>query len=639
MSEREFSNKDVIKMLIIEGLEKAYGDQILFQKIDCTITEKDRIGLIGINGTGKSTLLKIIAGYETSDNGIIKHPKNFTIQYLAQNPELDPELTVIEQIYFGDSSMMRTLRQYEQALFRLNEDPNNKTFQEDLLKMQQQMDKHEAWDANTKAKSILSRLGITNINVPIYSLSGGQKKRIAIARALIQPTDLLILDEPTNHLDNDSISWLENYLSSYNGALLIVTHDRYFLNRVTNRIFELDNGKLYTYEGNYEYFLDKKAQREEQEKIDAQKHKDTLRRELAWLRRGARARTTKQKARKERIEELQKQTFTTKKEDVDFQVGSLRLGKQVIEINDIEKSFKGKQIIHPFRLLIQRDDRIGIIGPNGSGKSTLLNILAQRIRPDHGEIIIGKTVKVGYYTQGEDELDDSQRIIDYIKETAHVIYTKNKEPITAEQMLERFLFPRSKQWTYIRRLSGGEKRRLYLLKVLMTEPNVLLLDEPTNDLDVQTLSVLEDYLQQFPGVVITVSHDRYFLDRVVDTLLVFKGNGMIERFFGNYSEYLEAFDNQIKETNPNSKPTIENNKPKKKKLSYKEQKEWEIIEDEIMHLEDQLDQIQAEIVQAGSDYEKVQELYEKQRVTEKMLEKKMNRWEELATLVEELGNG
>lgn len=625
-------------MLIIENLQKAYGDKMLFQEINCTITSDDRIGLIGINGTGKSTFLKAIAGYDTADKGLITHPKGYSIEYLAQTPKLDTSLTVIEQIYYGETTSMRVMRQYEQALALLETDPMHSGRQKHVLEMQHEMDAHEAWEANTKAKTILTRLGISDVNQSIQALSGGQKKRVALAKALIQPADLLILDEPTNHLDNDTIAWLEKYLASYKGALLLVTHDRYFLNRVTNKIFELANGTLYTYEGNYELFLEKKAEREEHERSEKQKHQNLLKKELSWLKQGVKARSTKQKARIDRIENMQQKKFHTKDESVAFQVGTKRLGKQVIELIEVEKAYQNKKLVSAFNYLIERGERLGIIGKNGSGKSTLLNLIAQRQEPDAGEIRIGETVQIGYYTQEEEEIDGDLRVIDYIKEVAQVIRTTDNNEVTAEQMLERFLFPRPKQWTYIRRLSGGEKKRLYLLKVLMTEPNVLLLDEPTNDLDVQTLSVLEEYLTQFPGVVIAVSHDRYFLDRVVDTLLVFTEDGQIQHFYGNYSAYLVV--QEEKESNRQSvkiETKHTHKEKKKKKLSYHEQKEWASIEEEIMALENKIEQYHGEIQTAGSDFEKVQELYEMQRKLEEELDRKMLRWEELSLIVENLG--
>lgn len=622
-------------MLTVENLHKSYGEKILFKSINCTISSHDRIGLIGVNGTGKSSFLRTIAGVDSPEKGSISYPKDYQIEYLAQEPNLDLSLTVIEQIYYGDSIVMKTMRDYEHALINLQSDSNDEKLQSDLLKMQEKMDEHEAWEANTIAKMILTKLGVTDFDKQVTELSGGQKKRVALAKALIQPANLLILDEPTNHLDNETVEWLETHLRTYKGALLLVTHDRYFLNRVTNHIFELDKGNFYVYEGNYEAFLERKAEREALEQSDQQKHQNTLRRELAWLKRGARARSTKQRARVERVTDLQEKRFDDTNKDVDFKVGSTRLGKQVIEIKDIGKTFEGKQIFNNFSRLIKPGDRIGVIGPNGSGKTTLLNIMAERISPDHGDIVIGETVKVGYYTQGDAELDGTMRIIDYIKEIAQVIHTKDGDVITAEQMLEHFLFTRAEQWSYIRSLSGGEKRRLYLLRVLMTEPNVLFLDEPTNDLDIQTLSVLEEYLHEFPGVVITVSHDRYFLDRVVDQLLVFSGEGKIDPFYGNYSEYLEKLSKEHQQIEKAPK-IVETRSLKKKKLSYHEQKEWNEIENEIMVLEEKLEELKADIAGAGSDFEKVQMSFEEQQKVESELEVKMERWEELSLVLEEI---
>ncbi|RKQ31357.1 ABC-F family ATP-binding cassette domain-containing protein [Oceanobacillus halophilus] len=626
-------------MLKVENLYKSYGEKILFRDITCTITENERIGVIGVNGTGKSSFLKVIAGVDSAEKGTIHHPRDYHIEYLAQEPTLDPDLTVIEQIYYGEAAIMKLMRNYEAALLQLQIDTNNQAHQDNLMKWQQKMDEEDAWDANTTAKTVLTKLGITEFNKRISELSGGQKKRVAIAKALIQPADLLILDEPTNHLDNETVEWLEKYLQTYKGSLLLVTHDRYFLDRVTTKIFELDKGNMYIYDGNYQLFLEKKAEREELEASSELKHQNTLRRELAWLKRGAKARSTKQKARIERIHDMKEKTFDTKKENLEFQVGSTRLGKKVIELNDITKEFAGNLLIDSFSHLVVPGDRIGIVGPNGSGKSTLLNIMAERLMPDKGELDIGETVKVGYYTQGDEELDDSLRIIDYIKEVAEVIHTKDGQVITAEQMLERFLFSRADQYTYIRKLSGGERRRLYLLKILMTEPNVLFLDEPTNDLDTQTLSVLEEYLDQFPGVVITVSHDRYFLDRVVDHLLVFKGQGNIDHFYGNYSEFLEKKESE-KSIQASTEKAKEKPKPKKqkKKLSYNDQKEWEQIEDQIMELEAKIEEYQANIAEAGSDAEKVQDLFKEQQKVETELEEKMERWEELSLLIEEIEN-
>lgn len=622
-------------MLTIENLSRSYGDKVLFHSINSTITEQDRIGLIGVNGTGKSTLLRTIAGIEAPDQGTIEHPRDYRIEYLEQEPELDPNLTVIEQIYYGEAMVMQVMRQYEKALQQLELAPENEKFQLQLLDAQQQMDKHEAWDTSTIAKTILTKFGITDFRKNVSQLSGGQRKRVALAKSLIQPADLLILDEPTNHLDNTTIEWLEQHLATYNGALLLVTHDRYFLNRVTNRIFELDQGNLYIYDGNYELFLEKKAEREALEARSEQKHHNTLRRELAWLQRGARARSTKQKARIERIDELKEQTFHPKNEQLDFKVGSTRLGTQVIELENVSKQFEDQPVIQDMNFLFKRGDKVGIIGPNATGKSTLLNIIAGKLAPDQGKVHQGQTVKIGYYRQGDEELDGNMRIIDYIKEVAQVIHTVDGDEITAEQMLERFLFSRSAQWGYIRRLSGGEKRRLYLLRVLMREPNVLLLDEPTNDLDTQTLSILEEYLNEFPGVVITVSHDRYFLDRVVDQLIVFSTSGKISFYYGSYSEYSDEMNEKEQIKIEKKQVAAQSIKKQKKKLSYLEQQEWNVIEDEIMELEQKTENLQAEIDAAGSNLDEVQRLFAEQQSIEKQVEEKMERWEELSLLVEE----
>ncbi|MGR3205590.1 ABC-F family ATP-binding cassette domain-containing protein [Bacillus glycinifermentans] len=626
-----------MSILKAEGLYKTYGDKTLFDHISFHIEENERIGLIGPNGTGKSTLLKVIAGDESTEKGEITRAGSLHTEYLHQDPDLDGSQTVLEHIYSGDSVMMRTMRAYEKALQELNASPEDPKKQEDLLAAQGKMDEHGAWDANTAAKTILTKLGVTDVTKEVRALSGGQKKRVAIAKTLIQPADLLILDEPTNHLDNETIEWLEGYLSGYSGSVVLVTHDRYFLNRVTNRIYELDRGSLYTYKGNYEVFLEKRAEREALAEQNETKRQNLLRRELAWLRRGAKARSTKQKARIQRVEELKEQEAPEAASSLDFAIGSHRLGKQVIEAEGVEISRGGRKLVTSFQELIVPGDRVGIIGPNGIGKTTLLNALAGRIKPEAGSITIGQTVRIGYYTQDHNEMDDSLQVIEYIKETAEVVKTADGEVITAEQMLERFLFPRRVQRTYIRKLSGGEKRRLYLLKVLMEEPNVLFLDEPTNDLDTETLGVLEDYLDQFPGVVITVSHDRYFLDRVVDRLLVFEGNGIISRFQGSYSDYMDKQKEQSRQ-----KPAAEESAPakpekkKRKKLSYKDQLEWEGIEDKIALLEEKHKQLEEEIAAAGSDFAKIQTLMEDQKKTAEELEAAMERWTELSLMIEEL---
>lgn len=625
-------------MLIVDDIRKTYGDKVLFDQISCTIAPKERIGLIGVNGTGKSTLLKIIAGVEQAEQGEIRHAKTYSIAYLAQDPALEEE-TVFDHIYFGDTTRMVTLRAYEHARLRLEADPMNERAQNELLQAQQTMDEHEAWDAWTEAETILSKLGIEYVDERIDSLSGGKRKRVALAKALIQPADLLILDEPTNHLDNATIEWLEQYLSSYEGALLLVTHDRYFLNRVTNKMFELDRGQLYTYEGNYELFLEKKSEREQLERAEEQKHANLLRRELAWLQRGPRARSTKQKAHIARVEKLREKTFHSSEETVSVHVGSTRLGNDVFECVDVDFSRGDQKIISSFNHLFIPSDRVGIIGPNGIGKTTLLDLIAGRMKPSDGVIHQGETVKIGYYRQGEEELDGSVKVIDYIKETAQVIRTKDGDVITAEQMLEHFMFRRSEQWNYIRRLSGGEKRRLYLLKVLMTEPNVLLLDEPTNDLDIQTLTVLEEYIEHFPGVVITVSHDRYFLDRIAEKLLVFKGDGEIDLVYGNYTDFLDREKEIVEQIDTKKKQQPRRRQTNKVRLSYNEQREWETIEEEITTLEEQIEAVQTELAEASSDAERVQQLFNEQEQLEQTLEGKMDRWEQLSLIVEQSERG
>ncbi len=634
-----------MSILNVENITKTYGDKILFDHISFTINEKDRIGLIGVNGTGKSSLLKVIAGLDSADEGKIEHAKQFRMEYLPQNPTFEEDITVLDHIYHGDSDIMKAMRLYEQTLADLEADPMNEKIQQKLFKSQQTMDELQAWDANATAKTVLTRLGITAFREKISSLSGGQKKRVAIAKALIQPADILIMDEPTNHLDNETIEWLETFLTQYNGALILVTHDRYFLNRVTTKIFELDQGQLYSYDGNYELFLEKKAEREELAISNEQKRQNTLRRELAWLRRGAKARTTKQKARIQRVEELKSKKGPQANGQVDIAIASTRLGKKVMELDSITKGYNGQNLIKDFSYLVTPGDRLGIIGPNGSGKTTLLHMLAGKIKPDAGTIDIGETVKIGYYTQENVEMDENLRVVEYIKKDAEVIKTADGDFITAEQMLERFLFLRSEQWTYIRRLSGGERRRLYLLSVLMSEPNVLFLDEPTNDLDIQTLSILEDYLDLFPGVVITVSHDRYFLDRVVDQLISFE-DGEINTFYGSYSEYMDIRakekEQEAKEKRVREKQALEKHKEqtktKPKKLSYREQQEWDTIEDRISNLEEKLVGIQSEIETTGSDAEKAQQLFDEQQQVEAELEKAMERWEELSLLVEEINS-
>jgi len=627
----------MMKMLTLENIGKSYGDTLLFSRLHTIVRPNDRIGLIGVNGAGKSTLLKIIAGVETADTGELIHSKDFTVSYLPQDEQIEEDISVIDYIFKSDLPLMNLLREYEKCTDNLANNPLNEKLQKELLRIQERMEEDKAWDAQTRVQTILSKLGITYYNKNAKTLSGGQKKRVLLAKALVEQADLLILDEPTNHLDHEIILWLEQYLANYKGSLLLVTHDRYFLNRVTNGIYELFNGNLYTYAGNYESFVEQKMIREEEERGAEQRHKNRLRNEMEWLKRGPRARSTKQRARIERIQKMQQRKFNSKQEQVDIQVGSTRLGSKVIELEGVTKGFDDQKLWEEFSFIVTPDSRIGIVGPNGSGKTTLLDVIAERLMPDQGKVISGETVKIGYYKQGEEDLNPEMRIIDYIKEVSEVIRTVDGRDITAEQMLERFLFSRYKQWGYIKSLSGGERRRLYLLKILMTEPNVLLLDEPTNDLDIETLHILEEYIEQFPGVVITVSHDRYFLDRIVDVLFVFNGNGEIEIVYGNFTRYMEKLDQEVQELRRQKRNVKKESPPqKRKKLSYMEQREWESIEDEIESLENEIEKFNAAIILAGDDIEKVQKLYEEQQKMEEELEVKLKRWEELSLLVESL---
>lgn len=628
----------IMKMITIENVTKTYGEKQLFQHINFTIAEKERVGLIGVNGTGKSSLLKIVAGLDAPDSGETIAQRDYKIAYSAQNPSLDEGLTVIDQVFMGDAPVFRVVKEYERALLELEKQPQDSAVQEQLFEWQKKMDLMDGWDVGTNAKSILTKLGITDFHKKISELSGGQKKRVSLAQVLIQEADLLILDEPTNHLDYESVKWLEDYLSRLSGALLLVTHDRYFLDRVTNRMFELDGGKLFTYKGNYAAFLEAKAIREENEAATLDKQRNLFRRELEWIRRGAKARTTKQKARIDRFENLEQQVSSVStSEKLDISLAGSRLGKQVFELKDAKKSYGSQVILKDFNLLVKPGDRIGIVGKNGTGKSTLLNTLAGRLPLDEGEFIMGQTVRIAYYTQENEEMDGNKRMIEYLKEAAEVVSTSDGKMLSAAQMLERFLFPPYSHGTPIRKLSGGEKRRLFLLKILIQEPNVLLLDEPTNDLDTGTLTVLEDYLEDFPGVVITVSHDRYFLDKVAGQLLILQGDGKIDSFYGNYSELLESqlHKAEVKQS-VQAEKTREHDKPKKKRMSYKEKIEWETIDDDIAKVEGRLKEIEGEMSKTGSDFEKAQQLMDEENRLNEELEELIERWSYLSELAESL---
>ena len=626
-----------MKILTAENVTKEMAEKTLWSQISFSITEGDRIGIIGVNGCGKSTLMKLIAGFEDCDQGSIEHPKDYSISYLAQDPEYSENVTVMDYLFASETPLFSLIREYEQALQQLQEQPENELLQDKVMKLQQRMDDENGWDRNAEAKVILNKLNLPDTNAMLGHLSGGQKKRAALAKALIEQSDLLILDEPTNHLDASSIKWLEEYIVKYPYAVLFVTHDRYFLDNISTKIWELDQGSLYEYQGNYENFIEGKAIREENEATTMSKMQSLFKNELAWMRKGAKARTTKQKARIQRFEQLEGEVGKgASKENVEMDLAGSRLGRKVIECKNISKDYGDKIILRDFSRLFKRGDRIGIIGDNGTGKSTLLRILAARESVDSGEVDQGTTVKIGFYTQENEDMNEKLRMIEYIREEAEAIQLKDGSYISASQMLEKFLFPMHTHGTPIYKLSGGERRRLYLLRILMSSPNVLLLDEPTNDLDTQTLTVLEDFLESFSGVVITVSHDRYFLDKVATELLNFKGNGVVESYFGAYSDFLE-----VREQEKAPKPAVEKivappkEKEKKRRLSYNEKREWETIESDIEQVEERLKQINEELEKIGSDFTKGQALMEEQTAMNEKLEHLMERWEYLSEIVAE----
>lgn len=639
-----------MNIMTVEHLSKSYGEKTLFSDASFGMDDRDKIGLIGVNGTGKSTFLRIIAGLDTPDGGQIAIGNNVRVQYLAQNPPYEPSNTVLQQVFAGDDPDLATMREYIETMTLLENNPGNAELEGKLVRIGQEIDAAGTWHLESEAKTVLTKLGITKFDALMDSLSGGQRKRVALAAALITPSELLILDEPTNHIDTDSVSWLEQYLQKRRGALLMVTHDRYFLERVASVMLELDGGQLFRYEANYSRFLELKAEREEREASAEQKRKNLLRTELAWIRRGAKARTTKQKARIDRFEKLKESSGGSSNGSLDISVASTRLGRKIIEINDLTKSLDGRQLIKELTYIAVPQDRVGIVGPNGSGKSTLLNLIAGKLQPDSGEVQLGTTVKLGYFTQEHQDMDETMRAIEYVKEEAEIIRTADGSVITAGQMLERFLFPPAMQWTPISKLSGGEKRRLYLLRVLMGAPNVLLLDEPTNDLDIGTLAVLEDYLDEFPGVVFTVSHDRYFLDRTVDKLIAFE-DGKIRLHVGDYTEYEEWMaknvparsgesskqDGSSRRSETSGSGNDTSTAPKAKlKFSFKEQREYEGIDEQIELAEQHLVDISTEMEAAFADSGKLQELVEKQKLAEAELERLMERWTYLNELAEKI---
>ena len=594
-----------MNILNIEHISKIYGEKVIFDDVSLGIHSGDKIGVIGVNGTGKTTLLKIIAKINEPDKGQIICGNGIRVSYLPQNPEFSKKQSILEYVMDGKE--------------------------------------HQDWKTESEAKTILTKLGIYDFDEGCDHLSGGQKKRVALARTLVDPTEVLILDEPTNHLDNDMVLWLEEFLNSFRGVLIMVTHDRYFLDRVTNKIVEIDKGKLYEYDTNYSGFVELKVQREEMELATERKRQSLLRVEMEWMKQGIKARGTRQRARTERFEELKNAKGPSMQQNVEMDSISSRLGKTTIELEHISKGFGDKHLINDFSYIFLRDDRIGFIGPNGCGKSTLMKMIMGILKPDEGNITIGDTVKIGYFAQENEDMTGDIRVIDYIKNVAEYIQT-TKGQASASQMLDRFLFPPELQYTPLDKLSGGEQRRLYLLKVLMEAPNVLILDEPTNDLDIQTLTILEDYLDTFAGIVITVSHDRYFLDRIVNRIFAFEEGGHLKQYEGGYTDYLEKVKPAAKPEK--SKPAKKENNgkkfqkehQKKLKFTYKEQKEFETIDDDIAKLEEKLEQLDEEIMENATNSGKLAELTEQKESAQAELDEKMDRWVYLNDLAEQIAN-
>lgn len=628
-----------------EGLTSTYGEKTLFNDVNFIINENDRIGLIGVNGSGKTSLLNVISGAVSPEKGAITKPNDYTIGYLKQQPELDENKTIMEAIFEGQQPVFKTIRAYEDALQKFSDHPEDPQAIDRYTKMQAKMDQEDAWEADSQVKTILTQLKIKDTSQQISELSGGQQKRVGLAQVLIEQPDLLLLDEPTNHLDLDSVIWLQDFLRSYKGAVLVVTHDRYFLDQVTNHIWELSFGNLYHYTGNYQDFVAKKAERVELAQETEKKNQQLYKKELAWMRTGAKARSTKQKGRINRFHELEVKVGNLQTDqDIEINLGSQRLGKDVIKFKDANLTLGDHRILQDFSWLVQAGDRIGITGENGAGKTSLLNVIAQRVPLDSGVLKIGETVKLGYYTQQTEGVDDSKRMISFLSEIAENVTDKDGNKISVTQLLERFLFPRFMHGTLIRKLSGGEKRRLYLLKILMQQPNVLLLDEPTNDLDIGTLTVLEDYLDSFAGTVITVSHDRYFLDKVADDLLIFHGNGQIQRYTGRFTDYLKE-EQTAKEAQQTAKATAKRTKPvskqnaatpkKKAKLTYAEQLEWEHIDDDLDALDQQHQDLEKQMAAAASDYTKLADLQKQLNAVQKQIDEKTARWEYLSNFVDE----
>ncbi|MGX7049181.1 ABC-F family ATP-binding cassette domain-containing protein [Pseudolactococcus piscium] len=618
----------------VENLTKSVGDKTVFSKIDFIIHPLDRIGLIGVNGTGKTTLLDVIsgkAGFDGDNSPFFAH-NDFKIEYLTQEPQFDENVSIMDTILSDDLAQMKAIKQYEQVLLALTEDPENETLQVSLSEVEAQMTAIEAWEVENQVKTVLSKLKLPDLTEQIKNLSGGQKRRVQLAQALLNPADLLLLDEPTNHLDVDTIAWLENYVKSARQTILFITHDRYFLDNLATRIFELDNGKLYEYQGNYQDYLQQKAERDERESAQHHKSKQLFKQELAWIRKSPQARATKQQARIDRFEDIKNEVNSvSSSDDLSINVATSRIGKKVINFEHVNFAFSAdKPILTDFNLLVQNTDRIGIVGNNGTGKSTLLNLIDGELTPDAGTVDIGETIKIGYFSQQIKGLDESKRVINFLQEIADNSLTSSGESVSIVNLLEQFLFPRTTHGTLIAKLSGGEKKRLYLLKILLQQPNVLLLDEPTNDLDIATLTVLENFIQHYKGVVITVSHDRYFLDKVVNKLLVFD-KGTVTEVHSGYSDYLAT---KVADQKPNKQvaavPIVQVNKLERARMTYSEKQEWSTIEASISSLETEISTIEQQMAVHGSDFTKLGELQADLDLKNNDLLDKYERYEYLA---------
>ena len=634
-----------MSIITLQSVKKDFGIKELLKDTNFSLDNNDKVGLIGTNGSGKSTLLKMIAGLEPIDSGQILVNSGAKIVYLPQQPDMDENHTVLEQVFADSGEQMNLVKEYEELSDKLAHYPEDSQLMSRLSSVMQRMDATGAWELETNAKIILTKLGIADFDVKVGTLSGGYRKRIALAAALISEPDLLLMDEPTNHLDALSVEWLQSYLNRYRGALLLITHDRYFLDKVTNRIIEIDRGDIYNYTGNYSYYLEKKALAEESALSTQRKHQGILRRELEWLKKGPKARSTKQKARIERAHALRDTEFKQLNGKVDISTVGRRIGKKVIELKNVSKGYNGRTLINNFTYEFSPEDRIGIIGGNGAGKSTLMDIMTAKIPPDSGTVEIGSTIHIGYFNQHSEELltavNEDQRVIDYIKEEGEFIQISDGTKITASQMLERFLFPGNQQYAPINKLSGGEKRRLFLLRILISAPNVLILDEPTNDLDVQTLAVLEEYLEDFTGCVIVVSHDRYFLDRTVDRIFALEEGGSLRQYPGNYSIYLDYKKAEESQQQENTKTVvIEKEKvvstvaetKKRRRLSNWERREFEELEGKIAQLETDKTEVEKTLANMAGNYSQVQKLYEQLEKLKQDIDIATERWLELAEM-------